>query len=189
MTLVSGLTHSADNCASSANRKISKLSLEASSVERLHILIYNVNHDVLPSKLNFYGKTGNAYEWIKLCFSNRFQRVEIKNENPIHITFWDRGAIKYGVPQGSVSGPLLFLPYINDLPKTINGNSKPILFTDDTSVIITNSNFEDFKKHITTEFTTLNMWFKSSKLTINFGKIHFMQFTTKNSCQIDTDIN
>jgi hypothetical protein len=111
-----------------------------------------VNLDILLSKLNFYGITGNAYEWIKSFLSNRFQRVEIKNENPNYETLSDWGVTKYGVPQGSIVGPLLFLLYVNNLSKTINGNSKPVLFADDISVIATSSKLEDFQKHITTEF-------------------------------------
>ena len=148
-----------------------------------------VNHDILLSKLNFCGTSGNTYEWIKSYLSNRFQRVEIKNTNPIHKTFSDWGVIKYGIPQGSILGPFLFLLHVNHLTKTINGKSKTILFADDTSVIITSSNFEDFKKRITTELASLNMWFKSSKLTMDFGKTHFTQSTSKNSHQIDLDVN
>jgi hypothetical protein len=71
-------------------------------------------------------------------------------------------------------GPLLFLLYVKDLSKTINENSKPVLFADDISVIVTSSKLEDFQKHKTNEFASLNMWFKSNKLTTNFGKTHFM---------------
>jgi hypothetical protein len=57
---------------------------------------------------------------------------------------------------------VLFILYVNDLSKTINGNSKPVLFADDISVIATGSKLEDFQEHITTEFQSLNMWFKSN---------------------------
>jgi hypothetical protein len=112
------------------------------------------------------------------------QRVEIQNKNSNHSSFSNWGVIKHGVPQGSILGPLLFLLYINDLSKTVNRKSKPILFADDTGIIFTNSNPQNFRNDIKSTFQILNKWFTANRLSLNCDKTHFLQFTTTNSLQI-----
>ena len=104
----------------------------------------SVNHKILLSKLEFYSVKGKAKLWFESYFRNRYQRVLITNIvlNGNYFSIWEE--IKHGVPQGSILGPLLSLFYINDLPKAINDKSIPILFADDTSILITSPKKNDF---------------------------------------------
>ena len=89
------------------------------------------------------------------------------------------GQIKYGVPQGSILGPLLFLVYINDLLKAIENKAVPIKFADDTSILITSPNNIQFQSDLNLVSGQINKWFKVNLLSLNFDKTYFIQFTNK----------
>jgi hypothetical protein len=63
-----------------------------------------------------------------------------------NISGWE--TIKCRVPQGSILGPLVFLFYINDLPKIVNKHNSMVLYADDTSIIVTDTD-ETLKKILT----------------------------------------
>jgi len=97
-----------------------------------------IDHDILLSKLNYYGISVKANELLKSYIKDRYQRVVMYDKFSNKLApEWKQ--IKHGVPQGSVLGPLLFLIYISDLPRTIDNYANSVLFADDTSIIITNT--------------------------------------------------
>jgi hypothetical protein len=78
---------------------------------------------------------------IKSYLNERFQTVLTDDKiahNKVSYSTWEE--VKSGVPRGSILGSLLFLPFINNFPKTATKSANRVLFADDTSVIVTNSN-------------------------------------------------
>jgi hypothetical protein len=64
----------------------------------------------------------------------------------------------------------------------------PILFADDTSIIVKGLNARDFQANMANTFNHVNKWFKINFLTINTNKTHYIQFKTKNKPIIDINI-
>ena len=92
-----------------------------------------------------------------------------------------RANLLYGVPQGSILGPLLFLRYINDLPEAVTSDS--LLYTDDTWIVFQHQSQIQIEKQLIRDFPSVCDWFVDIKISIHLDK------TKKNQCYLVLNIN
>ena len=92
------------------------------------------------------------------------------------------GELEVGVPQESCLGPLLFLIYISDLPKTIQG--KVFMYADNTSLYHMSNDISKLESAINEDLELLNNWLKGNKLSLNVAKMASMLICTKSRRKI-----
>ncbi|KAL5253023.1 hypothetical protein ACHWQZ_G015697 [Mnemiopsis leidyi] len=150
-------------------------SLNKNQISLLLLLDYSkafdvLDHSTLLYKLDHYGIRGIAKEWFESYLTNRNQFVSINGNCS------ESKQIEYGVPQGSILGPLLFVIYINDLPGICN-LAKFILYADDANIIVTGSSMEKISRRVNQLISSLVEWVGANGLSLNVKKTCYMIFS------------
>ena len=128
-----------------------------------------VDFEILLIKLHNIGVRGTELLWFQDYLCNRKQYVSINGANSY------LRKILFGVPQGSILGPLLFLIYINDLSKC--SSLYKSLFADDTKLVASGPELVSLVNHVNSEFQKIIYFFRSHKLSIHPAKTKFILFT------------
>ena len=100
-------------------------------------------------------------KWFKSYLSNRKFFVSIE------VVFSEEGLLTCGVLQGSILGPLLFLIYINDLPKSLSETASN-LYASDTCIYYQHRDIQKIENVLNKEFSSLFQWFINNRLSIHF---------------------
>ena len=122
-----------------------------------------VNPEVLLHKLTWIGVKDTELAWFTNYLIGCQQRV-----NHGGITSESMN-ISYGVPQGSILGPLLFIFFMNDLPQCIK-ECKIGLYADDTVLIYAAKTASDVKLILQQDLALVSNWLKHNRLHLNVKK-------------------
>ena len=109
---------------------------------------------------------GLANEWFKSYLSDIKQYVSINGYDS------NLADVKFGVPQGSVLGPLLFLVYINDLNQALKF-CKVHHFADDTNLIHFSQFVYRLNKYVNLDLNYLTYWLNSNRISLNVKKLSY----------------
>jgi hypothetical protein len=168
--------------------------IESSLREKKHVIAIfidlskafdTIDHSTLMKKLDNYGIRGNAHCLITSYLTNRKQYVNVLGEDS------DKLPILFGVPQGSVLGPLLFLLYINDIYNATKLGSF-VLFADDTNIFVVSNTKSKAYEKANIVLKIVNNYMLCNKLHINKKKCCYMYFSpsrNKNNTDIILDNN
>ncbi|CAB4026392.1 Hypothetical predicted protein [Paramuricea clavata] len=126
-----------------------------------------IDHEILLMKLACYGVDDQSLLWFRSYLNDRQQVCHVNG------VYSNKDFIKCGVPQGSILGPVLFLLYINDLPKCLD-HSIARLFADDTNMTFTGCNIKSIQEQMTSDLNNIFQWLCSNKLTLNVLKTDFI---------------
>ena len=145
-----------------------------------------VNHNIIIDKLPNFGMNDHVIKWFRSYLNDRSHITGVNGSMSN-----DQKSL-CGIPQGSILGPLLFILYVNELPKYVN-NVKVSMYADDTAIYYSSKDVNDIVRIMNNDLNNVDNWLASNKLSLNVNKTHFMLIGTPQKlahlCNDDLNVN
>ena len=147
-----------------------------------------IDHGILLSRLSHrFGVTGAALDWLRSYLADRKQLVRIGSDNS------PPTSVPFGVPQGSILGPLLFTAYSTPLGDLIRKYGLEYhLYADDTQIYVSFSPSGDEQPNtlncLHSCLEEIGQWSRSNLLKLNDQKTDVVVFGTKHKLPLMKDI-
>ena len=132
-----------------------------------------ISHDTLIKTLHKYSFSREFLYWTLSYLSSRKQYVQLDSKKSTFMTTY------FGVPQGSILGPLLFNLYVNDLKECLP--SKSIQYADDTTIYEScrPSNIQNAVNKLNDSLIKLETWSSDHSLAVNAIKSKYFICSSK----------
>ena len=134
-----------------------------------------IDHNIMISKLLGYGFDDISINLMRSYLASRTQRVNLRGAKSTY------HPLAYGVPQGSILGPLLFIIYTNDLFGKWVSEDSLYMYADDTLIMSKGTTETEAVEKSQSRLDMLTSWCKQNKLTINISKTKHMCITNRKS--------
>jgi hypothetical protein len=128
-----------------------------------------ISHQRMLAKLECYGVKGTPLDFFKSYISERSQITKVGD------VVSGASPVSWGVPQGSVLGPLLFILYVNDI-LDLKLHGQLTLFADDTALVNRAQDIETLTRLMNKDLRTLTQWLSTNFLSLNIAKSKYMLF-------------
>ena len=134
-----------------------------------------IDHGILISRLEHrFGIRGKALDWFRSYLCDRTQCVVVDSESS------NTGAVRLGVPQGSILGPILFTLYsipIEDI--IISHGLDPMLFADDTQMYLACKEPHTEQHRLQLCIDEIHAWMIEKRLVLNDSKTEVIHIHSK----------
>ena len=122
-----------------------------------------LNHDLIIKKLALYGCGINTQKWFSSYLKDRSQKVVSGNTQSTSMN------IAYGIPHGSILGPLLFIIFMNDLTFDLD-HVTTSMYADDTTFYAHANSQSDIQCLIQEDMTKVEEWYRENRMIQNTDK-------------------